>query len=700
MALKTYRLGEIKEMNNGYKATIIQYRSKSDMDIQFENGIVRKSVRYDHFKEGRIDFVSKYKKQESQKQNRVGETRMMSCGINATILEYHKANEITVQFEDGAIRENTTYNCFLRGGIAHPKSAPQKDGTCRIGECKMMRNGMMATIIAYRSSADIDVQFEDGSIVISQYNNFKNGRVPHPVVKYKNGTSLQEFAILYYLRNYGFTKIQFGAGELKKSQQFELDFYNANKNVAIEFDGGFHRFQTQIKRDLHKNQKCLCHGIKLYRLRAPELQNLEDGLSINYTLDCNRKVIDGIIDCKKELEQILIDNKITFNCNDIDFWRDYQTIYNEYNEQYLDFYAKERVGQQIYHNATQQQMMIIAYRNFYDIDIRFDDGYIVEHTNYSQFQLGTIQHPTQTPNAQKSQRLHQKKIMKSGHEATIVQYNNSADIAVRFEDGCLRNKVSYSSFQKGTILHPHSTNEAIKKQRMGEKRKMKNGMNATIIRYGSAMNMDVKFDDGIIKYNVDYARFKEGSIRHPSDTDEKIRASRIGETAIMNSGKRATIIRYKSHGDITVQFEDGKIKEHVSYRAFQIKAIEHPDDTPAAQAKSRIGETRTMNCGKNATIIQYRSATDIDLQFEDGAIVQNKRYTKFQNGQIAHPDNDRKTIRDRRIGESHKMNNGQMATIIDYHSSLNVDVQFEDGTIVTNKLYCNFRRGEIKNPNV
>ena len=50
----------------------------------------------------------------------------------------------------------------------------------------------------------------------------------------------------------------------------------------------------------------------------------------------------------------------------------------------------------------------------------------------------------------------------------------------------------------------------------------------------------------------------------------------------------------------------------------------------------RLGETRTMNCGMEATIIRYGNATDIDVCFEDGAIVEHKVYNPFKKGEIAH----------------------------------------------------------------
>ena len=35
----------------------------------------------------------------------------------------------------------------------------------RVGETNRALNGMMMTIIAYRNSKDIDIQFEDGTII-------------------------------------------------------------------------------------------------------------------------------------------------------------------------------------------------------------------------------------------------------------------------------------------------------------------------------------------------------------------------------------------------------------------------------------------------------------------------------------------------------------------------------------------------------
>lgn len=51
------------------------------------------------------------------------------------------------------------------------------------------------------------------------------------------------------------------------------------------------------------------------------------------------------------------------------------------------------------------------------------------------------------------------------------------------------------------------------------------------------------------------------------------------------------------------------------------------------------------------------------------------------------------------IGEVVTANNGQRMTLIAYRQYKDIDVQFEDGTIVTNKSYHHFKYGTIANPN-
>ena len=91
-----------------------------------------------------------------------------------------------------------------------------------------------------------------------------------------------------------------------------------------------------------------------------------------------------------------------------------------------------------------------------------------------------------------------------------------------------------------------------------------------------------------------------------------------------------------------------------------------------------------------ATIIRYGSATDIDVRFEDGAIAKCKGYKEFKKGGIANSN-----MKASRLGETQMMKCGMKATIIRYENSRDIDVCFEDGTMIEHKAYDNFKKGEI-----
>lgn len=52
---------------------------------------------------------------------------------------------------------------------------------------------------------------------------------------------------------------------------------------------------------------------------------------------------------------------------------------------------------------------------------------------------------------------------------------------------------------------------------------------------------------------------------------------------------------------------------------------------------TKIGETQIMHCGLKATIISYRTSTDIDIQFEDGTIRQHVGMPRFRQKCLTHP---------------------------------------------------------------
>ena len=317
---------------------------------------------------------------------------------------------------------------------------------------------------------------------------------------------------------------------------------------------------------------------------------------------------------------------------------------------------------------------IIRYNTSKDIDVRFEDGTIVKHRTYDKFEKGKIANPNFNP------RLGETRMMNCEIEATIIRYGNATDIDVRFKDGTIVKNRTYSAFKKGNIVNPNFN------PHLGETRMMNCEIEATIIRYGGYEDIDIRFEDGAIAKNRTYTEFKKGKIANPN-----IKTSRLGETRMMNCGTEATIIRYGGYEDIDIRFEDGAIVKHRTYDKFKKGGIANPNTI--ASAENRLGETRMMNCGMKATIIRYNRGHDVDVRFEDGAIVKHRTYDKFEKGKIANPNT--KASVENRLDETQMMKCGMKATIIRYNGVRDIDVRFEDGTVVEHRHYAQFKRGDI-----
>ena len=172
------------------------------------------------------------------------------------------------------------------------------------------------------------------------------------------------------------------------------------------------------------------------------------------------------------------------------------------------------------------------------------------------------------------------------------------------------------------------------------------------------------------------------------------RKDRTGETSVANNGMKMSIIAYQNSHDMNVQFGDGAIRKHIYYTAFKAGSIKHPNGI------NRTEETALASNGQVMTIITYRGAADIDVQFEDGYVACHKTYDSFKKGQIRNPNKPcTQSMTDSRIGETSTSTNGQEMTIIAYRKKNDIDVRFEDGYIAYNKAYHeSFKKGKIGNP--
>ena len=161
-----------------------------------------------------------------------------------------------------------------------------------------------------------------------------------------------------------------------------------------------------------------------------------------------------------------------------------------------------------------QIMQIVEYRGSKDIDVEFEDGTIIKNVDYNRFLKGKLRNPNYSPYEDKH--LGETNTAKCGLKMKIVKYNNYYDIDVEFEDGYKVEHTQYPNFREGLISHPAHGYGAFKTKRVGEKALAKNGMIMEIIEYANSQSMKVQFEDGAIKDGVAYGNFKKGLVGHPA----------------------------------------------------------------------------------------------------------------------------------------------------------------------------------------
>lgn len=172
-------IGETAKAYNGQMMTLKEYFGWDDITVEFEDKTIRKHVNYQNFLRGDVKNPSYYHK-------RIGEQRKATCGMTMTIVKYNSYRDITVRFDDGTEVE-TIYSSFQTGNVLNPNFVPH------IGEIQKAKCGMNMKVVAYRHAKDISVEFEDGTIVETTYQQFKNHQVGHPNINMNAYTKKRDF---------------------------------------------------------------------------------------------------------------------------------------------------------------------------------------------------------------------------------------------------------------------------------------------------------------------------------------------------------------------------------------------------------------------------------------------------------------------------------------------------------------------------
>lgn len=543
-----------------------------------------------------------------------------------------------------------------------------------------------------------------------------NNRTLHnsgcPDCKKVYGTSFGEQAVYYYVKQVFPDSIN-GDNHLG----VELDIYIPSHKIAIEYDGDiWHGTDDKTSFDNKKSRLCIDNGILLIRIREPGLPPAENCVCFVRRDSVSDKSLTSVI---VELLNYL-DPSNTINVN-VSF--DTSAILSQYTTRrysnslancYPDIAKKWHPTKNGI--LTPDKVSKMSAHKVWWLD---DCG----HEYIMSINLKTRQDkpcgcPICGQNNRKSSitRIRGKKVCCIETEIVFDSVSAAAD-SVKVD----RNAVSMACKNKqrtaggfhwsfvddngnydATIIEREKSNIAYINERLGECRMMNCGMKCTIINYDTSSCIDVRFEDGFVVYKKSYANFLKGEIANPNIK------LHIGESVIANNGLMCTIIEYRNYNDIDVEFEDGTCVEHRNYGSFAKGEIKHPDYNSSVE-KSRgkhIGERRIMNCGMEATIIEWIGVNDIDVRFEDGTVVCHKSYSNYKKGGITNPQISRKcdktrlsNSRAKHLGETRMMNCGMNATIIEWNAANDINIMFDDGTIVTKKSYSNYCKGGIRNPN-
>ena len=669
------RVGVSYKMKNNMKATCIKYNSADNIDVQFEDGYVATFKSWKNFKNGNIlnpnVKYAEYKTRNGRnaKSYYIGKTYIYNCD-QVKIVDYISYHNVIV------VDSNNCTHAVSIDVLKRGKNAIACQ-VSHIGERKQMKNGLFATIIAYRNCNDIDVEFEDGTIrEHRQYSSFNKG---------------------------GISKESYSHGSVCQS-------------------------------------KPICQSNRIGE--------------------------------KKQMKNGLFATIIAYrNCNDIDVEFEDGTIrehrrYSNFNEGSIPkkSYSHESVCQsksirQSNHIGEKKQMKnglfatIIAYRNYNDIDVEFEDGTIREHRRYSNFNEGSIPICSQrnlTPKAEcvniprleKGHRLGQTAIMSNGISATIIRYFNANNIDIKWDNGIITEHCRYNNFIAGAIRctpkkNQDGTRTNRKVDRINEKRMMNCGLYATIIKYINCKDLDVQFEDGYIAEHVKYQTFMHGRVYNPNTYgtlgvsrneyalqcilqpfgfakaeqgslkelgfgqceldlyNPNLNGHKVGieyDGGSLYKGRGHSVLRDKRKNKLCVnagitlirirepQLEDlndtsidfkmtsaeilsqnfiDTIKAVIAFLNKSFKASISSDilydrnkmlvdfknkfcfpnyyrKKTSSLKESRISEVNTMNCGMDAMIISYKNRDDINIEFEDGSIRKHVKYGAFKNGSIAH----------------------------------------------------------------
>ncbi len=362
-------IGISKQMNCGMNATIIDYINKGNITVKFDDGTVISNRSYGNFKDGKINNPNIIHSRHNKSNTNIVVIPSKK-DLENDLKELKVYSQISKKY---GVCKGTVEKWCKSYNLSSKETSNEYLSQIQSKECRekylnmtnYATNGQFMTVIDYIKNDNITVQFEDGTIVKNRrIRNFEEGVIANPNKKYSTSASINEYTMSFYLSKYGFSKAPSYSLEKYGFGRMELDSFNENFMIGVEYDGRVHR--NHIDNDIKKDNACKKAGIELIRIRA-RLDSVSD-YSLSYLLYDEKPF-------SKEYEKILqeicdyISIKIGLPKIKVDFEKDKDKIQSIYkNEIVID-----HIGE-VFYDKSGNRAQIIDYLPLQKARVRFDDG--------------------------------------------------------------------------------------------------------------------------------------------------------------------------------------------------------------------------------------------------------------------------------------------------------------------------------------
>lgn len=184
---------------------------------------------------------------------------------------------------------------------------------------------------------------------------------------------------------------------------------------------------------------------------------------------------------------------------------------------------------------------IVAYRHNKSIDIKFDDCDTILTTTGLYIKVGQPMHPIHG-----KPQVWDKFPCKDGDTVEIVEYVSATKVRCKWHSDGSEKWTDIKTLKTGVNKHPHNW-----KYKSGDIVNTKNNGNVEVIKYRSATDILIRFENGEEK-SVKAQDLRMGHVR----PDSKF-VSRVGHEFITNSGWSGKVVEWNDAFNVVVKWQDG-----------------------------------------------------------------------------------------------------------------------------------------------